>query len=34
MMTMTQIENQISQFSFEEQLHLLIFMEDFFKNYQ
>ena len=34
MMTMTQIENQISQFSFEEQLYLLIFMEDFFKNYQ
>lgn len=32
MMTMTQIENQISQFSFEEQLHLLTFMEDFFKN--
>ena len=26
MMTMTQIENQISQFSFEEQLHLLAFI--------
>lgn len=34
MMTMTQMENQISRFSFEEQLHLLIFIEDFFKNYQ
>ena len=26
MMTMTQIENQINQFSFEEQLHLLAFI--------
>ena len=26
MLTMTQIENQITQFSFEEQLHLLAFI--------
>ena len=26
MLTMTQIENQIAQFSFEEQLHLLAFI--------